>query len=427
MKRRNHWVLFAILLLGLISLSPSDNRNFLNKDDATFTESQPLPHLQEEKAPGHIKVAVQMEPGEFAKLQELSQTFAEEHHVSVELTNESGEDAYSLFGHMLALHDAPDVLLLDNNWVRSFAEQGYLLPADSYFSGSAIGNSLSGLQAFGEWNGYVWAVPKDLDPYVLVYNPQLLSQLGFNALPNTMNDWNRLYSSQMQAAVKGTVPFLLAGNFNDPASFLSLLRRMGGGSLKDGLSQLDLTNGEKEALLLLEKARPQIYNEPAPDKEQSGLWSKLDSGQTAIALVPYSQARTRPSAKLRIELPASLDAGMMLTGAGRSFVVSASSADPETADEWITAMTDVSQQKGWYELTGKLPALKSLYDAAASMEISAWLPEGGGGKGLVWSLPVESRMPELLKGISGLSASFLTGSLSREDFIKQYDAAVNQK
>lgn len=425
MKRRNHWVLFAILLLGLISLSPSDNRLLINKEDTVITESEPEPFPDEEKAPGRLEIVVNMESDEFAKLQELSDQFAQNTGASIELVNKSSEDAYKVFERMLALHNAPDILMVDDHWIRSFAQQGYLLPTDSYYAGAAV-SSLSGLQAFSEWNGYLWAVPKDLDPYVLVYNPVILSGLGFETPPVTLDNWSRLFFAYLQTNAQQNSPVLLAGHFEDPLAFLSLVRRMGGGALKEeGLSKLELSTGEKAALLLLEKARPYMLSSSAASPE--ALWDKLASGEVAAAVVRYSEARRHPSSILRTELPSSLPASLMMTGEGRSLAVSSSAADPKLANEWITAVTEVNEQKLWYETTGKLPAARSLYDTSESMEIAAFLPADSSAKGLVWSLPAVSSLPDLLSQIAGLNSSFVNGMISRDTFIEQYAALLNKQ
>nr|WP_237691082.1 extracellular solute-binding protein [Paenibacillus caui] len=369
-----------------------------------------------------------MEPDEFRLLQEQNELFIKSHHVTIDLVNEYGRDAHAVFGHELALHEAPDVMLLDNAWVREFAVKGYLLPADSYFSGAAAGNSLSALQTYSEWNGYVWAVPKDVDPYVLIYNPERLSALGYEGMPATLEDWSRLAKaagqSQANQSQANRPGYFIAFDFSDPYSFLSLIRRMGGNGSKEETAGYALTDGEKGALLLLENIRASLYDASSGGKQET-VWSMLGSGEAVMAVARYSEFRANPDPKLRIEMPSNLPSAQHMAGAGRSFAVFSGTGDPDTANEWIAAMTESAQQKSWYEATGKLPAFKPLYKASSSAEIAGWLPENS-DKGLLWNMPLSENSASFLKLLSGLAASFLRGEMPREAFMLKYSAEMKQ-
>ncbi|GGA20694.1 ABC transporter substrate-binding protein [Paenibacillus physcomitrellae] len=425
MKRKNHWVLFAILLLALISLSPGEDRAYVQDDETGFLESPPLPNQEVEEAPGHIRVAVQMEPEAFKLLQDRNRIFMEGHHVSVDLVNEYGKNTYDIFQKDLALHDAPDVLLVDNAWVREFAVNGYLLPVDSYFTGTAAGNSLSRLQSFSEWNGYIWAVPKDMDPYVLVYNPDILNGLGFEGLPAAPEDWGKLYKAVQDHKDKGDKPLkLLAADFDDAQSVVTLLHRFGANlSLKAGGKNAVLSEEDQSAIHLLESVRSGL-SDLKEGSAAEGL-QQVAKGAAAMALVPYSEFVTHPGLGLHAETPAGTGAASRMTLFGHSFVVTAETLDTETAGRWITAMTEAAEQKIWYEKAGELPALKSLYDASGEKAISPWL-EASGDKDAFWSLPVAENTQEVLTLVSGHTGQFLQGKTTADTFMGQLAADLNR-
>lgn len=417
-------MLFAILLLALISLSPGEDRHYVQNEETGFLESPPLPNQEVEAAPGPIKVAVQMEPEAFKYLQERSRIFMESHQVNVELINEYGKDAYSLFKEQLALHDAPDVMLLDNAWIQEFAVKGYLLPVESYFTGAAAGNSLSILQASSEWNGYVWAVPKEMDPYVFVYKPEMLDKLGFEAVPSSFEAWNKLDKAVKEhAAQTQTKLDLIQADFKDPYAFLTLLHRFGGTlTVKDAGQSAYLSDGDQGAVRYLESIRSGLKD--AGQEAGDNALNEVSKGKSVLALVPYSLFSKYSGADLHAETPESPGTSGRLSVFGRSFAVSADTADTKTAGSWITAITEGAEQKGWFEHEGKLPALKSLYDASVGHTIAAWLPDSG-GKNTLWTLPAGTNSGEALNMISGQAGTFLSGGISAETFIGQLTADLS--
>ncbi|GJM81320.1 hypothetical protein HMSSN139_38160 [Paenibacillus sp. HMSSN-139] len=225
MKRKNHWVLFAILLLALINLSPSEETTLVRPEDRG--EAQPVtpPEAQTLQETGHIQVAVQMNESDFHRLEEMNRQFTVSHPVEVDLVNVPVEESYASFQRQLMkLGESPDILLLDNVWIRRFAAEGYLLPTEGYYSGSLSGEVLSASLIPNEWNGYVWGVPLDVDPYVLVYDADKLKLLGLERPPASADDWNALVSAFKK---QHSQPYLLGLDYRDPYAAATLLGKSG--------------------------------------------------------------------------------------------------------------------------------------------------------------------------------------------------------
>lgn len=155
-KRRNHWLLFAILLLALINLSPSKNSANISNEDVGNAEMIHPPSPEKVQEEGHLKILVQMDEADFTLLQQMNQSYMNTHPIQVELVNIPPEASYSSTELQLELGESPDVLLLDNVWIRRFAAEGYLLPTENYYFGSLTGEVLSSSLAQNEWNSYVW-------------------------------------------------------------------------------------------------------------------------------------------------------------------------------------------------------------------------------------------------------------------------------
>lgn len=243
MKRRNYWVLFAILLLALINLSPSKQSTLIRNEEGIIPEPVSLPNPKEVQEPGHFRVAVQMNEGEFLRLQQWNYEYMNQFADQVELVNLPSGESYRDLLQQFELGESPDVLLLDNVWIRKFASSGYLLPAERYYSSPLSGEVLSVTLGQNEWNGYLWGVPFDTDPYVFAYNPALIKELGLDHPPQSADDWEKLLSSFKK---QSRIPSLLAVDISEPYAALSLLWQFGGNAAA-GSPPFEMSEGCSEA------------------------------------------------------------------------------------------------------------------------------------------------------------------------------------
>lgn len=226
-KRRNHWILFVILLLSLTILSPSLD---ISRDPVTDENDQstdplyrPAPPDPQEQQP--LKIAVSMQEQEFAVFQRLAVEIGNRIGSDIEVHNMEETDAseeYEAIRKSFVLGDSADITLLNNRYVRLFAMQGYLRPI--------TGNDLNGMAAdpfpqvmtVNEWNGYRWAVPLDIDPYLYAEarsdnatSPPLQSM-------STDEDWMNRMTTWAETDDK---PFFL--DVEDPLAFASWLEFRG--------------------------------------------------------------------------------------------------------------------------------------------------------------------------------------------------------
>lgn len=416
MKRKNHWVLFAILLLALINLSPSNTATPPNSDRMGELEPAQPKTLETEQEPKSLKVAVQMTESEFFRLQQMNSKISEELLIDVELTNFPYESDYTSVQNELRLGEAPDVLLLNNIWVRRFAAEGYLSPTESYYSGSLTGELLTASLAPGEWNGYMWSVPMDADTYVWVLDKHHIEDAGLS-LPDNAQKWMQLISAYEE---KQAMPYLFALDFSDPYAVLSLLWQLSGNDKADKSGEAFLPDEAMEQTAhSIEGIRHLLLN--LEDAELKEISSNLREGKTGFALVRWSEAASYLDAGMDILYP-NLDdptAGWMWID-GRSYVVSAQSANKDAAGQWIAAMTDQLAQRQWYEETGKLPVLKTIYYQSTRSGLPAWIPASFvNHAGLI---PADTRFPEWLQQFSDIAAPFLADEKDARNFLAEWKA-----
>ncbi|WP_339157392.1 extracellular solute-binding protein [Paenibacillus sp. FSL W8-0186] len=414
MKRRNYWVLFAILLLALINLSPSKQSTLIRNEEGIIPEPVSLPNPKEVQEPGHFRVAVQMNEGEFLRLQQWNYEYMNQFADQVELVNLPSGESYRDLLQQFELGESPDVLLLDNDWIRKFASSGYLLPAERYYFSPLSGEVLSVTLGQNEWNGYLWGVPFDTDPYVFAYNPALIKELGLDHPPQSADDWEKLLSSFKK---QSRIPSLLAVDISEPYAALTLLWQFGGNAA-GGSPPFEMSEGMQRGIRYLEELRPYLLRYDTEAQSASNVWKRIYDGEVAICLTRASLIRDGQHPRMEAFIPDSENTGTTMWSYGRSFVVSSKSPNAEAAGAWIEEMTGAGRQREWHEITGHLPVLKSLYFEFERNKIPAWVPAS-----LVGSkpdaLPVGSLLPEQMEQFARLTTNFMNSRLTLEQYGKE--------
>lgn len=424
MRRRNYGVLFAILLLALINLSPGKNTMLTTNNVNEGIQRPSVPKKEMSSVTGTIRVAVQLSDTEFEGLQQMNQQFSANYRVQVELIRIPSEENYSHTQlKLLSLGESPDVLSLDSLWVRYFAAQGYLLPVDTYYPGSLSGQMLSASFVQNEWNDLVWGVPLDMDPYVWVYNPEILRKLGLATIPSGNVEWTKLSENMKR---QSQVKHLLALNYDDPQALFSWMWSMGDqpGSTQGENESLEVTETTEQTVRSLEMIRPYLY--PAKGTllgENGNLWGMLNRGEIAMALLKVSDLQ--PSATLPSSLSVSLLDDEMSPKSnvwvkGRSYVVSSQTSSPEAAGQWIKVMTSKSEQRKWYETSGHLPVLKSLYAEPVNSKMPEWVPVSTWLNVKAEVQPLSGLdLPQRIEKLHRPTGDFLRGNVSGKQFIQQ--------
>lgn len=359
LKRKNYWLLFAILLLSLTSLSPNME---LNTSDDPHPMKNPQnqsahPSSGEEGTVDSLRIRVSLTSEEFRELETISNLYTLSSGVKVVLSNVESENIDEVLLGDLTIGDSPDIIMADGHSILDWATRGYLLPVDVYQSipGSA---PLTQLIPLMQWNGYNWGVPLDIDPYVLVYSPQRLAELGLSAVPRSLEEWNLL----LQNLLKEQGKYLVAMDTRNAYGFLAVMESMGSSLSSVSQEVLDWTQNARSYFYLTSR-----YNED--------IWDMIQGGTLAMAALPLSEWQKHGNSSLAAEAPFTVNNGKVLESSySRSFALPAQSQSPKEAVNWLAYVTSESSQLEWLENTGRLPALDSLY--RAGLPIHNELPFG---------------------------------------------------
>ncbi|MDO7905425.1 extracellular solute-binding protein [Paenibacillus sp. JX-17] len=398
MKRKNYWLLLAILLLSLSSLSPGlefsgGGSDVKNPEAEGVTVQTPPRH---DTATGPIRIAASLNTTEYNELLRVSEHIEKQTGIQVTIDRVEEPDLYDMYNSNYELGEAADIVLVENGWIRPLAERGYLLPVETYNASEISGAGMTHIMAQMEWNGYTWAAPQDSDPYVLVGHRSRLQALGLSRLPSGLQEWKQLLSVWKKGDGAGQRAGLSLTK--DMRGLLALLEFIEGESKSVQVQQL---LKDKELLSLVEGLRPYIR----PDHEES---LEETDPSWSVAVMPLSEVMNEDKALLNnwwIRLPHHIQWGIT----NRSWAVSASTQHAEEAGKWIAEITASDEAVRWYERTGKLPVDAGLYRSPALADAANIVPPEGQEKGYMepgefpavsfLSSPVWSeRVKQLLQG-----------------------------
>ncbi|RKP55251.1 extracellular solute-binding protein [Cohnella endophytica] len=427
MARRKSALVFLLLCMMAVILSP------WAKAPSPASSVVPIPeeetHATVEPADireiSYLKIEVAMDPAEFNEIKNENARFVQANpDITVELTRVDPGQAYSEYKQSSEMKDSMDIMLLNNEWVKEFASSGYLLPADAAFVGKALAEQFDALTAPLKWNGYLWGVPLDMDPYVLVWNMKLLREwLGEDVvLPLTVEQWSVAAEKSEQSAVPAS---WLAIDGSEPFALLAWLENAGGHRSDELLEKAGKPwEGApfELPLSLLERHRASIRS--VETDEAFGL---MKEGTTLVAVVPYSTAADEladsRSGIDSLELDHQSWRLPWIWPRGRSFVISADSDNEEAAYRWIAGMTGEQAQLDRLEQRNRLPVFRSFYDS--DRKLNNLLP-GRTGQGFPNQAPLilGPDVTVRLQRLSGLWERLFNGEATLQQWITEWNAPL---
>ena len=319
-----------------------------------------------------LHIAVAMSEQEFARLKAFNREMEARYpELSIFETNIDSADAYRTWKQEAQIGDSPDIMLLDNAWVREFAVRGYLLPADSAYTGETLSDQLKGMLEPLQWNGYYWGVPKDADPLLAVWNGELLRSAGSEKPPGSIEEALRLAAAAADREPDVRLVRLAAEDGLGLAVWLDSLEASGGSAVRRHVP----TDKEAGMLRLLGTAAAPLMI--GADGGAEKVKQLFRTGRLLSALLPQSEYAGLGAADRKLVVRSEIDRHAVWTG-GRSFVISAAAEAPDEASRWIAEFTSANRQWEDYREFGKLPARKSLYSGTLSAYSSvadgaAWL------------------------------------------------------
>ncbi|GIP36373.1 extracellular solute-binding protein [Paenibacillus sp. J2TS4] len=430
-RKKSLIVLFIILGLSILLISkvmgpggsPRAGSNF-GKD--TFAKTSDGLADNEERL---IHLAVCMKPEEYEALKQWTEQYsAAKTGIKVELTNLPLNEAYDILKKASQLGEAPDLMLLNNDWVNEFAALGYLQPMDEWLSNDQQAQRLPELMDQVKWNGYLWGIPKDVDPYILAWNKQKAEELQVDHAPLTAEEllqWNEKFMNPEEKQ------YGVYYHPDDPYSLLSLLSALGV-PFSEGVNPLAKLD-DPETMHSLESFfnpkekswDPKVFqtNFPLPTKDWDP-WEQLSSGNIAAMITTISDYKLHENDKIALSALPMVTEGAGQTGTwlkGRSYAISSRAGQEEAVIELLQELTSLgTEMKLWGEAK-TLPAYVSAFMTEElrndpSFKSYTWLVEQG------YMLPVQI---DSAKKLHALAAEMEALRQGEQDFSAFTDKAAS--
>lgn len=353
-------VIGALLLAALLLTQFSQNSDpaSIGKPDGKSPDP-PVPYKLKIEKHIDINVNVSLTNEQFRKLNELHRDFINKYpYIQVNIRNvASSDEAYALWVEQSQQGRGVDVMLLDNGWVKPFAVRGFLKPTESMMTGDVLTDQMSALLDPLKWNGYIWGVPESVNPYIAIWNHNLLVEAGFKNPPNDWASFQAVTEKVMALNADTSIINLSPGDLQQQLVWHSLFQ-LG----RSNIVNLQSLNKEQmERLQWLETIEPRISRiktEAVTDFNEAMSANKL-----LLAFLPWNVYEKMLST-VRDQVIVDQKEIYFPWLNGRSYVISSSSDVVEEATLWIREMTNTDNQQKAYDELGQLPARASLYKSS---------------------------------------------------------------
>ena len=183
-----------------------------------------------------------------------------------------------------------DIALIDLVWMGNFAENGWVVPIDTFTGNAELADPDLDLDdffpllldAFGSWNGTTYGLPFDNYSGLLFYNSCMLEEAGFDGPPET---WGALKDEYGPALTKdGKFAFALQSKRNETQSADSFARVIWpfGGSFLDADFRSNLNSEGSQAGLQFRQDLMQYMPEGIVAYDHAESVNALAQGDVAM-------------------------------------------------------------------------------------------------------------------------------------------------
>ncbi|WP_309123428.1 extracellular solute-binding protein [Paenibacillus sp.] len=378
-----------------------------------------------------LRAVVSLEAGTFEGLRRATERYESlRPNVVVSLQNVAADELRGSVRTSTETGDAPDIMLYPTEWVRREAAEGRLLSLDDYVPAERQSQWFETVRGAVRWNGYLWGVPADWDPYVFVFREDDAFGSTIAEAPPTasawldyadgggataeygaalLRHWSARHEDGADVAGEGGADARLAGadespaDVEEPDAVAAATGEAEPAEADDGTpANAGAEEAPQEEALADPSATQSSGTEASADAAPiRGTAAAVARGEAAWALAPLSQAlaaqAAEPSARLAAAafVPDPEVAGGLPPFAGRSYVVSPATDHAAEAADWIRFVTDASTVEEYDTVGGeRWPVTRSSFGLPSSFASGAPTVLGAAGPAGALALPDANGLDE---------------------------------
>ena len=267
-----------------------------------------------------------------------------------------------------------DVVLFDVIWPAEYATNNILLDITDRITPEMTAGVLPGAWTTVEYQGHRYGMPWILDTKYLFYNKAMLEQVGIAAPPRT---WAELSADAKIIKDKGLVEYPIVWSWAQAEAvicdYATLISAYGGKFLDDqGKPVFDQGGGLQALEYMKQTVDEGLTNPNSKEYLEEDVRRIFSNGEAAFALnwtYMYNLANAGDDSKVKGQVgvvPAPGVEGVSVVSAMNGSMglgVTATSANPDAAWDFVTYMTSQKTQDAYAKLS--LPIWASSYDDPA--------------------------------------------------------------
>lgn len=309
----------------------------------------------------NIFVNVSLPEEQFIQLKEQNQQFMDRHsNINVFLTNEEPkDDAYLMWTEQIEQGYSADIMLIDNGWIKPFAVRGYLKPVDNIMIGDALSDQLARLLDPLKWNGYLWGVPRDVNPYAVMWNTDLLNEAGLDEPPADWASFQEISEALTGQDVNRKIVNFSSGDLQQLIVWEERFQAKNPGII----NLRSLSQEQVERLAWLQTMSEYTSN---IQLEQLYIINEMVAENRLLAFIAPWDSLEKLTSGVRSKLAVDRKSVIYPWLNGRSYVVSSRSKADKEALLWVQEITETTNQPHSYDWHKLLPTKASIYDSYSS-------------------------------------------------------------
>ena len=329
-----------------------------------------------------------------------------------------------------------DIALIDLVWIGNFAENGWIVPSETFTKDPALADPALDmgdffplvLNAFGSWNEVNYGLPFDNYSGLLFYNACMLKDAGFDTPPATWDDVMEVYGPALTK--DGKYAYALQSKRNETQSADSFARMLWpfGGSFLTKEFKSNLNSPESQAGLKFRQDLMKYMPEGIVAYDHSEVVNALAQGDVAFITewsAFYSTLASPETSKLGDCLAVAPEpkgpAGRKPALGGFSLAVATQADAAERAAGWLFIQWVTSKANaGKYLEMGGVPARQSAYADPALAATYKFIPAlvESWQEGVPEFRPRFAEWPAITEIVQEWGTKMMLGEVTTEDGAK---------